>query len=148
MPRRSCEDVAVDNKEPKPTNDLDEHKDKFDQEETNPSEFPMIDRTISQPPLLAAVMHNHIKCARILLENGADVNQTDDQGHSALSIAARHGYFHLAELLVSSGANLSLRSHRGGGTALQKARKYKHPKIIELLEKSEMLNDSSLEGVV
>ena len=143
-----AEDVSVDNKESKPRNDLDEDKDKFDQGETKQSEFPMIDRTINQPPLLAAVMHNHIKCVRILLENGADVNQTDDQGHSALSIAARHGYFHLAELLVSSGAHLSLRSHRGGGTALQKARKYKHTKIIELLEKSEMLNDTSLEGVV
>ena len=143
-----AEDVAVDNKESKPGNNLDEDEHKFDKGETKPSEFPMADRTISQPPLLAAVMHNHIKCARILLENGAHVDQTDDQGHSALSIAARHGHFEISELLVSSGADLSLRSHRGGGTALQKARKYKHTKIVELLEKNEMLNDSTLEGVV
>ena len=143
-----AEDLAVDSKEPKPGNNLDEDEHKFDKGETKPSEFPMADRTISQPPLLAAVMHNHRKCARILLENGAHVDQTDDQGHSALSIAARHGHLEISELLVSSGADLSLRSHRGGGTALQKARKYKHTKIVELLEKNEMLNDSTLEGVV
>mmetsp|Transcript_26510 Transcript_26510/g.76520 ORF Transcript_26510/g.76520 Transcript_26510/m.76520 type:complete len:667 (-) Transcript_26510:242-2242(-) len=110
--------------------------------------FPMADRTVSQPPLLAAVSHHHVECVRILLERGADVNQTDDKGHSALSIAARHGFLPLAELLISSGANLSLRSYRGGGSALQKARKYKHTKLVELLEKQEMLNNADLEGVV
>ena len=146
-----AEDVAVDNRESKTADALTEvqdKSDKYENEEKDAIELPMADRTVSQPPLLAAVVRNHIKCVRILLENGADVNQTDDMGHSALSIAARHGYFHLAELLISAGADLSLRSHRGGGTALQKARKYKHTKIIELLEKHDMLNDSTLEGVV
>lgn len=153
-----AEDLVVDNKESKTTNPFSENDEKSDghdrqenkleAKQTPREEFPMADRTVSQPPLLAAVIHNHMECARILLKNGADVNQTDDKGHSALSIAARYGYFHLAELLVSSGADLSLRSYRGGGTALQKARKYKQAKIIELLEKHEMLNDSNLEGVV
>ena len=50
--------------------------------------------------------------------------------------------------LLSSGADLTLRSYRGGGTALQKARKYRHTKLVELLEKHEMLNDADLEGVI
>jgi len=154
------EDVIVDGREAKATNDDvgDETPDNTEhnrEDENNESQiqslrdgFPRADRTVSQPPLLAAVIHNHVECARLLLDHGADVNQTDDKGHSALSIAARLGFLRLVQLMVSSGADMSLRSYNGGGTALQKAKKYRHVKIIELLEKQDMLNDSGLEGVV
>lgn len=92
-------------------------------------------RTKSRPPLLAAVINNKANCARILLSHGVDVNQSDDEGHTALNVAAKHGFLDLTRLLLANGANPHLVSHRGGKTPLQKARKFRHSEVAELLEK-------------
>jgi len=117
-------------------------------EDKQPAPLPAVIRTKRQPPLLAAVIHNHVDCVSSLLSFGVDVNQTDDRGHSGLSIGAKHGYLRMCEILLSNGADPSIRSLKGGGTPLQKARKYKHAQVVELLERHEFLQRSQNEDII
>jgi ankyrin repeat protein len=87
------------------------------------------------PAILAAAAKNDYDTCALLLQAGANVDQCDQMGHTALAIAARHGYVELCELFVQHGAEIGHRSKKGRRTALQKAKKYKHSKVVELFER-------------
>jgi len=57
------------------------------------------------------------RLAQQLLQRGADVNAIDDSGMTALMLAARRGKTDLVNLLVSKGADLSLRNCHGHDAA-------------------------------
>lgn len=90
--------------------------------------------SVDVPPLVVATKRNDIEIAQALLFLDIDINQTDDLGHTAISIAARNGYADLCELLASHGADLMITTQRGG-TPLQKAKRYKHLNVVKILEK-------------
>lgn len=52
------------------------------------------------------------------LANGVDVNQTDEEGYSALHVAAENGYLDVVKLLVEKGADVQ---HKTQYTALELA---------------------------
>ncbi len=52
------------------------------------------------------------------LANGVDVNQTDEEGYSALHAAAENGYLDVVRLLVEKGADVQ---HKTQYTALELA---------------------------
>ena len=59
-------------------------------------------------PLHSAVSNNRIITVRLLIENGADVNQQCDcNGDTPLHIAARKGFYEIIVVLLSSGAKES-----------------------------------------
>jgi len=89
----------------------------------------------STPALAAAASRGYVDILITLLHCGAQVDQMDDFGHTSVSLAARHGNLECVKLLVAHGADLTLKSRKGSRTALQKARKYKHLKVVEYLEK-------------
>lgn len=86
-----------------------------------------------QPPFHAAVVNNHLESVRVLLDSGVDVNQTDLDGRTAISAAAKLGLYDMCQLLISYGADVNKRSTRGGPTPFQKAKKYKHFDVANLL---------------
>lgn len=86
-----------------------------------------------RPPLHAAVAGDHVNAVSELLECGVDVNQTDAEGRTAISAAAKLGYHDLCQMLILHGANVNTRSSRGGPTPFQKAKKYKHQDVADLL---------------
>uniref|UniRef100_A0A7S2XMW0 Uncharacterized protein n=1 Tax=Attheya septentrionalis TaxID=420275 RepID=A0A7S2XMW0_9STRA len=92
--------------------------------------------SMDRPPLMGAVLNNHVETVTALLACPAvNVNQMDGAGHTAISLAAKMGFFRICQILVLHNANLELQSHRGGGTPVAKARKYRHHTIVQLLEK-------------
>lgn len=56
-------------------------------------------------PLLCATMQHHYKCVKILVDNGADVNVTDQNGITPLYCAVRNGHNDIAQLLMNSSTN-------------------------------------------
>mmetsp|Transcript_26227 Transcript_26227/g.80677 ORF Transcript_26227/g.80677 Transcript_26227/m.80677 type:complete len:186 (-) Transcript_26227:48-605(-) len=59
-------------------------------------------------PLLIACQECHVDVARLLLQNGADVNQRLDDGSMPLLIASRRGHVDVARLVLKNGADVTL----------------------------------------
>jgi len=64
------------------------------------------------------------------LANGVDVNQTDEEGYSALQAAAENGYLDVVKLLVSKGADVQ---HKAPYTALELAEMAEQTDIVSYL---------------
>ncbi len=95
---------------------------------------------ISRTPLMIAVEMENIPIARRLIEAGADVNANEEAriGDTALHTAARNGTLEMVELLVSAGADPTIRGWMWI-TPLDNARGRKRgagPRIYELLEQA------------
>jgi hypothetical protein len=71
-----------------------------------------------EPPLIQAVQAGDLKKVQKLIADGADVNQANDVGFPALSIAASRGDEHMTRLLLHAGANVNARSVTLNDTAL------------------------------
>jgi ankyrin repeat protein len=78
-------------------------------------------------PLLFAVRAGHIGAVRVLLDAGADVNDTLADGQSALVVAAANAHWQLADFLLDRGAD----PNRGaaGWNALHQAVRTRRPNI-------------------
>lgn len=64
-------------------------------------------RTASQSLLFLAISQGFSHVVSLLLELGADPNQTDGEGQTALDLAADAGYFSICQQLIRSGADAS-----------------------------------------
>ena len=53
--------------------------------------------------------------ARLLLEQGSDVNARRKDGSTALHLASRHGMLEVARLLIEHGADISAKDVQGKG---------------------------------
>ena len=59
-------------------------------------------------PLMFAVRGGHLDATRVLLETGADVNDTLSDGQSALVVATANAHWQLADYLLDQGADPNL----------------------------------------
>ena len=57
------------------------------------------------------------KCLELLIQAGADVNQQNGKGDTALIRAAQNGHDKSVDMLIKSGANMNRQNHCGS-TAL------------------------------
>ncbi|KAE9546613.1 hypothetical protein FO519_010175, partial [Halicephalobus sp. NKZ332] len=69
-----------------------------------------------------AAEKGHIRCLRILVRKGADINHQDHYGNTALHKAVKFGNYKVAKFLVENGTNTSLKTNNGN-TALDLAAK-------------------------
>lgn len=83
--------------------------------------------------LLKAAKDGNQEQVALLINNGADVNQTDDSGYTPLMWAARYGHFEIAERLVNAGALIGLKNHNDVN-AIQIASRYDSFEIAQYLE--------------
>jgi ankyrin repeat protein len=86
-------------------------------------------------PLSWSAISNRVEIARLLIQRGADVNHVDKKGMTPLLYAASidFGDSSMIDLLVRSGARPSMRT-KGGLTALDLAREYRHTHLLTSLE--------------
>src|SRR5262249_42326159 len=81
------------------------------------------------------------KTAALLIAQGADVNATNEQGHTALMEQARRGNAEVVKVLIKAGANLEIVSKEWKSTALQQALD------AEKLDVAQILRDSGAHDV-
>ncbi|MBE6463512.1 MAG: ankyrin repeat domain-containing protein [Alphaproteobacteria bacterium] len=67
-----------------------------------------------------------------LIDKGADVNQKDEDGNTALMRASYWGYKEVVELLIQNGADVHSKSNNGN-TALMRASYWGYKEVVELL---------------
>lgn len=68
---------------------------------------------LHQTPLMWSVKRNQAKCAEVLLDYKASVDQQDTDGDSALHVACGKGHPAIVGLLLDRGASLTLINARG-----------------------------------
>ena len=86
----------------------------------------------SRPPLYIACSWGHVGEARLLLENGAEVDQADKDGKTPLLIACQNGHVDAARLLLEKGAAVD-RANKYGQTPLYIACSWGHVEAARLL---------------
>ena len=86
-----------------------------------------------EAPLIQAVQAGDLKKAKKLIANGTNVNQTDDVGFPALSIAAGRGDENMTKLLLDAGANVNARSATLEDTALARAAQNGNSQTVHVL---------------
>ena len=70
--------------------------------------------------LMTAASWGNNELVKLLLENGANVNDKDRFDRTALHLAAQHAYIKVIKLLVENGANISLKAMRDGNNTVDK----------------------------
>ena len=91
-----------------------------------------IKNNYSQTPLMFAAYGNCLEVARILLENGADVNAIDFRGFTPLMFACENGYYNMTLLLLEYWAKVDA-VNRDGFTPLALAITNKYSDVADLL---------------
>ena len=95
------------------------------------SPIPEDDEELHLPELVYWSSIGEVAEVEKTLANGVDVNQTDEEGYSALQAAAENGYLDVVKLLVLKGANVS---YKGEYTALQLAEIAEQTGIVDYLK--------------
>jgi ankyrin repeat protein len=85
------------------------------------------------PVLMQAVVNDELEISKYLIENGADINQTDGFKMTNLMWAANNQNVELTKLLLKKGADKNAKD-MNGMTALKAAQEVKNTEIIELLK--------------
>lgn len=82
--------------------------------------------------LMVACANGHIQIANILIENGADVNISDNTGETALMVASANDNLETIKLLIQHGADVNTKDI-DGETALMVASQNGHIATINFL---------------
>ena len=85
------------------------------------------------PLLIDASRNGEIEAVRSLLAEGADVNETQGDGMSALHWAAEFGHAEVVDLLLSAGAAMEAKTRIGSYTPLHLASRSGHGQIASAL---------------
>jgi hypothetical protein len=93
------------------------------------------DDEFGETPLDNAALNGHIEIARLLLQNGAEVNVRNNYGNTPLHYAAENGHVDILHLLVENGANLEAQSNYGERALHYAARYGNLPFIQELISR-------------
>ncbi len=91
------------------------------------SPLPEDDEELHLPELVYWSSLGDVEQVALLLEDGIDPNQTDEEGYSALQAAAENDHLAVVKLLVSKGANVS---YKGEYTALQLAEMAENIEVV------------------
>lgn len=97
-------------------------------------------------PLLLAAEYGRPEAAKVLIENGADVNDTDPHGKFSLLAAACKGHAGVVAVLAEKGANMKM-ALPDGQTPLMCAARAGHVEAVKvLLEKGSYVNAKTANG--
>uniref|UniRef100_A0A8B9MUX0 Protein phosphatase 1 regulatory subunit n=1 Tax=Accipiter nisus TaxID=211598 RepID=A0A8B9MUX0_9AVES len=70
-------------------------------------------RKLTEHPVRKILKHDNVDMVKFLVENGANINQPDNEGWIPLHAAASCGYLDIAEYLISQGAHVGAVNSEG-----------------------------------
>lgn len=89
---------------------------------------------------IVAIAHDgNLAELRQALDAGADINEVNSVGDTALLWAAWAGNAEVVRLLVERGADRTIRNRNGSLTALELAIRAQHPEVVAILEAADRL---------
>lgn len=91
-------------------------------------------QTTAVMPLIEAAYEGNTVQVQSLIEEGADVNEKDASGRTALMIAANRGHTYVVQLLLERGADANA-TDNNGLTAMQAAESRGFQRIVSMLRK-------------
>ncbi|QOY53548.1 ankyrin repeat domain-containing protein [Candidatus Sulfurimonas marisnigri] len=92
--------------------------------------------------------HCDIDLIMLLIENGADIYDFDEEGVSIFEVAITYGNIEMVKYLISCGIDVNKAQRRSGFTPLMAAACYGRTEIIKLLmEKGADINAVDLKGL-
>jgi ankyrin repeat protein len=97
-------------------------------------------------PLILAGYYNQAEVVRLLLDQGAAVDEKDGSGNTALMGACFKGYTGIAEILIEAGANVNERNGMGGTCLIFAVTFNREPMARLLLEKGARVDAKDPEG--
>jgi len=86
-------------------------------------------RIVTASELMEAVRNGDLFSIRELFEDGVDINEKDNEGHTPLLVAAAKGYKNVVELLLQNGAERDAQDS-DGNTALMIAAEHGTTKTL------------------
>lgn len=95
------------------------------------SPIPENDDELYLPELVYWSSLGDVEQVKNALNQGVDVNSTDEDGYSALQAAAENNYLEVVKLLVAHGADIHF---KGQYTALELAEMAENQEIVEYLK--------------
>ena len=98
--------------------------------------------------LYVASQEGHVEVVKLLISNGANVNdKRTDGGTSALYAASQEGHVEVVELLITNGANVNDKTTDDGTSSIIAASDQGHVHVAELLlSKGANINDTDNNG--
>jgi ankyrin repeat protein len=96
---------------------------------------PNLRDSLTMTPLIEACGLNEYDIAKLLIENGAEVNTRLNNGGTALMAATSYGELRLMQLLIDNNANVNAIRTTDSFTALSLAQYHKAEEKINLLKK-------------
>lgn len=83
-------------------------------------------------PLIEAAYEGNTAQVQSLIDEGADINERDASGRTALMVAANRGHTYVVQLLLERGADANANDNKGG-TAIQAAESRGFQRIVSIL---------------
>jgi len=93
---------------------------------------PLLAAAQIQLPLITATFNNNLNIVKMLLDKGADVNASGDEGWTALHASASGNFYRIASLLLEKGADPLIKDARG-----QLPTFYASRQVLNLLKSAE-----------
>ncbi|KAK9127357.1 hypothetical protein Syun_016154 [Stephania yunnanensis] len=97
-------------------------------------------------PLHLSASRGNLKCAKMLIEAGADKNAKSLDGRTALYRAAAGGDTKMAALLMEMGADPTVTAETTGRTPLEIAQEKGNVEVIDVLEQRELMLTAARRG--
>jgi len=95
---------------------------------------------------MSAAYQGNADAVRSLLDKGANVNEKDSAGRTALFVAAQEGHADITQLLIDNGAEINAKKG-SGWTILMSAAFFNHADVVRiLLDKGADVNSKDSEG--
>jgi len=86
---------------------------------------------------LKAAEHGHLEAMELLLSHGANINEIDKQGNSALYLATLGNQVDAVKFLLSRGASLQYEKWNTNESAMELAQRRGYDQIIHLFDRAE-----------